>query len=83
MVTQSRAGIVAKYSELNGIFADLHDEVISIYPSGDEHVIVEFISTGTAPDSSTFEIAICTIFTFEDGLIAKDFTYYDNFEEGS
>lgn len=82
IVKQTREETIEKYSELNGIFPDLHDEVIQIYPSGANHVIVEFVSTGTAPDNSTFELPICTIFTFENGKIVQDFTYYDNFEEG-
>jgi ketosteroid isomerase-like protein len=82
IVKQTREETIAKYSELNGIFADLHDEVIQIYPSGEDHVIVEFISTGTAPDSSTFELPVCAILTFDKGKISKDFKYYDNFDEG-
>jgi ketosteroid isomerase-like protein len=81
IVTQTRKQIIDKYSELNSMFPDLHDQVIKLYPSGDQHIIVEFVSTGTAPDSSTFELPICTIFTIENGLITKDFTYFDNFEE--
>jgi ketosteroid isomerase-like protein len=81
IVKQTREQIVKKYEELSQAFPDVKDEVVSIYPSGDKHIIVEFISTGTAPDSSKFELPICTIFTFENGLIIKDFTYYDNFEE--
>ncbi|MFH7002245.1 nuclear transport factor 2 family protein [Flavobacterium bizetiae] len=82
IVKQSRQEIEKKYAELNQIFPDLHDKVVQIYPSGEKHIIVEFISTGTAPDNSKFELPICTIFTFENGLITKDFTYFDNFEEG-
>lgn len=82
VVKQTREETIGKYVELNAIFPDLHDELIQIYPSGEKHVIVEFVSTGTAPDGSTFELPICTIFTFEDGKIAKDYTYYDNFDEG-
>jgi ketosteroid isomerase-like protein len=70
-----------KYAELNSAFPDLHDKVIQVYPSGDKHIIVEFVSSGTAPDNSKFELPICTIFTIENGLITKDFTYFDNFEE--
>lgn len=80
-VQQSRQQIIAKYSELQEIFPDLHDEVIKVYPSGDHHIIVEFISTGTAHNETKFVLPICTIFTIENGLITKDFTYYDNFEE--
>jgi len=80
-IRQTRAETIAKYHELNAIFPDLHDRVIQTYASGIDHVIVEFISTGTAPDGSTFELPICSILTIQDDMIAKDYTYYDNFEE--
>lgn len=83
IVKQTRQQIIDKYSELNKIFPDLHDQVIQVYPSGDKHIIVEFVSSGTAPDNSKFELPICTILTIENGLITKDFTYFDNFEEGN
>ena len=81
IVKQSRQQIQNKYAELNKIFPDLHDKVLQIYPSGEKHIIVEFVSTGTGADNSKFELSICTIFTIENGLITKDFTYFDNFEE--
>lgn len=81
IVKQTRQQTIEKYSELNKIFPDLHDQIIQTYPSGDKHVIVEFVSSGTAPDNSTFELPICTIFTIENGIITKDFSYFDNFEE--
>lgn len=81
IVKQTRKQIEDKYAELNNVFPDLHDKVIQVYPSGEKHIIVEFVSTGTAPDNSKFELPICTIFTIENGLITKDFTYFDNFEE--
>jgi hypothetical protein len=81
IVKQTREQTIEKYTELNKIFPDLHDEVIQTYPSGNNHIIVEFISTGTALDKSTFELPICTILTIENGFIVKDFTYFDNFEE--
>jgi ketosteroid isomerase-like protein len=81
IVKQTRQQIVDKYAELNKIFPNLHDQVIQTYPSGDKHIIVEFVSTGTAPDGTKFELPICTIFTIENGLITKDFTYFDNFNE--
>ena len=59
----------------------LRNEIVQIYPSGEKHIIVEFVSTGTALDNSKFELPICTIFTIENGLITKDFTYFDNFDE--
>lgn len=80
IVKQTRQQIIDKYSELNKVFPDLHDKVIQTYPSGDKHIIVEFVSSGTAPDNSKFELPICTILTVENGIITKDFTYFDNFE---
>jgi len=82
IVKQTRQQFIEKYSELSKIFPDLNDKVIQIYPTDDNHIIVEFVSSGTAADGSKFELPICTIFTFENGIITKDFTYYDNFEEG-
>ena len=79
MVKQTPAEIEQKYRELNEMFPDVHDEVKAIYHAGDQ-VVVEFVSTGTAPDQSKFELPICTIFTIKDGKISGDFTYYDNFE---
>jgi ketosteroid isomerase-like protein len=81
IVKMTRTEIIAKYSELNGIFSDIHDKVIQTYPSGEKNIIVEFISSGTAPDNSKFEVPICVIFTIENGKITKDFSYFDNFEE--
>jgi ketosteroid isomerase-like protein len=81
IVKQTRKQIIEKYAELNKIFPDLHDKVIQTYPSGENHIIVEFVSSGTAPDNSKFELPICTIFKIENGKITKDFTYFDNFEE--
>lgn len=79
IVTQNRQQTIQKYSELQKVFPDIHDTIIAIYPSGEKHIIVEFISTGTAPDKSKFELPITTIFTIENNLISSDFTYYDNF----
>lgn len=81
IVKMTRAEIIAKYSELNGIFTDIHDKIIQTYPSGKKNIIVEFVSSGTAPDNSKFELPICAIFTIENGKITKDFSYFDNFEE--
>jgi ketosteroid isomerase-like protein len=83
IVKQTREQTIKKYSELNQTFPDLNDKIINIYPAGEKNIIVEFISTGTAPDNSKFELPICTIFTIENGIITKDFTYFDNFEESN
>jgi ketosteroid isomerase-like protein len=80
VVTQTRTQTIEKYLEMSEMFPDLHDKVLQMYPSGEKHLIVEFVSSGTAPDGSKFELPICTIFTIKDGLIARDYTYFDNFE---
>ena len=80
VVTQTRAQTIEKYREMSEMFPNLHDKVLQMYPSGDKYLIVEFVSSGTAPDGSSFELPICTIFTIEDGLITRDYTYFDNFE---
>ena len=79
IVKQTHEQIIKKYGELSQTFPDVSDKILNMYPSGENHVIVEFVSTGTAPDSSKFELPICTIFKIENGLISEDFTYYDNF----
>jgi steroid delta-isomerase-like uncharacterized protein len=81
IVRQTRQQTIKKYAELNQLFPDLKDSIRQVYPSSDKHIIVEFVSKGTAADGSAFELPICTIFTIENGQITKDFTYYDNFEE--
>jgi ketosteroid isomerase-like protein len=76
-VSKTRKEIAVKYADLEKMFPDVHDEITGLYASGDK-VTVEFVSSGTAPDSSTFRLPIATILTFKDGLIVKDATYYDN-----
>lgn len=80
IVEQTRLQTINKYTALVKQFPDLHDVVLQMYAAGEKHIVVEFESNGTAPDGVKFQIPICTIFTIENGLITKDFTYYDNFE---
>ncbi len=79
-VKMTKTDIVKKYGELNQMITDVQDKVINIYHSRD-NVIVEFESSGTAPDGSKFVLPICTIFEIKNGKITKDLTYYDNFDE--
>jgi ketosteroid isomerase-like protein len=81
IVKQTHKQTIEKYTELSKIFPNIKDEITAMYPSGDKHIVVEFTSSGIAADSSKFELPICTIFTIENGLITKDFTYFDNFDE--
>ncbi len=78
-VRQTRAQFVEKYTGLAQAFPDVRDSIVAVYPSGEHVVVVEFVSRGSAPDGSKFELPICTIFTLVDSLITRDFTYYDNF----
>lgn len=78
VVMQTRQQIIDKYEDLNKSIPDLYDSVTHVYPAGKNHIVVEFISTGTQPDGKKFKLPICTIFTIEDGLITKDYTYFDN-----
>lgn len=74
MVAQkkSKTQIVKEYNALQQQFGEVKDSVVSVYPSGDKNVIVEFVSKGILPDQSKFELPICTIFTIENGKITKD-----------
>ncbi len=65
IVKQTRQQIAGKYAELNKMFPDLRDKMIQTYPSGDNHIIVEFVSTGTGPDGSKFELPILRFLQFK------------------
>jgi len=79
---QSREDIEGRYQQLSGILPDLKAQVLNVYPSGNNHIITEFISTGTGPDGQEFKLPICTIFEIRDGLIVKDYSYYDTAPPG-
>jgi ketosteroid isomerase-like protein len=81
VVKQTHQQTIKKYSELAGIFPDLRDDVMATYPSGENHIVVEFVSSGTGPDGVRFQLPICTIFNIKNGKIIQDFTYYDNSQE--
>ena len=76
-VDKTRNEIADKYSGMQKIFPDIHDELVGIYAS-DDKVTVEFVSAGTAADGSKFMLPIISVLTFKDGSIVKDATYYDN-----
>lgn len=80
IITQTRQQIIQKYQAMGEMFPDLRDDIVQMYPSGEHYVIVEFVSSGTAPDGTQWTLPICAIFTIEDGQITKDFTYYDAHE---
>jgi ketosteroid isomerase-like protein len=76
-VKKSSAEIIEKYSGMEKMFPNIHDEVKGMYASGDK-VTVEFISTGSSGDSIKFSLPICAVLTFQNGKIISDATYYDN-----
>ncbi|WP_198405661.1 nuclear transport factor 2 family protein [Chitinophaga caeni] len=78
LVYQTHEQIIHKYTALQQGIPDVNDTIINMYPSGDDYMIVEFISRGTLPDSTTFTLPICSIFKIENGKITNDFTYYNN-----
>ena len=79
IVKQTHVETVKKYSELQKVFPNVKDSVTAVYPSGKNHIVVEFVSTGASADGKmSFNLPICTVFTIENGKIKSDFTYYDN-----
>ncbi len=78
-VTQTQDQIVKKYSELNQMFPNIKDEVMHIYPSGKNVIVVEFVSTGDSEDGFHLSLPISSILTIENGKFVKDYNYYDNF----
>lgn len=78
IVKQTKQQTADKYKALAEIFLDIQDEVINMYPSGENNIIVEFVSKGTSADGQKFSLPICTIFTIEQNKITKDYTYFDN-----
>jgi ketosteroid isomerase-like protein len=78
IVKQTRQQTITKYKDLTTIFPNIHDEILNVYTSNKNEIIVEFVSKGTSADGKSFSLPICTIFTIENGKIIKDFTYFDN-----
>lgn len=77
IVKQTRKQTAEKYKNLENFSKDIRDEIVSMYPSGEKCIIVEFISSGTTPDGTKWSLPLCTVFTIENGQITKDHTYYD------
>jgi ketosteroid isomerase-like protein len=76
-VKQSHAEFVTKYQQLQEAIPDIKDEIVQLYPSGADCIVVEFLGTGTGPDGKFFKTPICAILKFKDGKIVEDLTYYD------
>jgi len=75
----NRAQKVVKYSGMQITSPDIRDDISSIFAAGDK-VVVQFVSSGTArtPEGSyQWSLPICSVFTFQDGLIVRCETYYN------
>ena len=78
-VVKSRIEKIEKYQKMEEMSPDIKDEITSIFGAGDK-VVIQFISSGTAKTDQgeyTWSLPICCVFTFKDGLIVKDETYYN------
>ena len=77
-VKRTRRQTIQKHKEMQDMSKDIRDDVVQVFPSGDNTVIVEFVSSGTGSDGTKWTLPLCIIFTIENGQITKDHTYYDN-----
>lgn len=77
---QSRDEMIRKYTEMEQLFPNIHDSLVTILAMNDK-VAVEFISTGTSGDSLSFRLPISCVLTLHQGLIIQDATYYNNCQE--
>lgn len=78
-VVRSRKEKIEKYRGMEQRSPDIKDEITNIFGVGDK-VVVEFTSSGTAQTEEgpyKWSLPICVVFTFKDGLIVKDATYYN------
>jgi ketosteroid isomerase-like protein len=68
--------ILAHHRDIAKYFPDIKDEIKRIFTCGDT-VVVEFVASGKALDGTSFNLPICTVFTFRKGKVIRDATYYD------
>ncbi|MCB0473686.1 MAG: nuclear transport factor 2 family protein [Flavobacteriaceae bacterium] len=78
-VTKSRKEKIEKYRKMEMTSPDIKDDITSLF-AVDDKVVVQFISSGTAKMETRdymWSLPICCIFTFKDGIIIRDETYYN------
>lgn len=78
-VVKSRIEKIEKYRKMEKMSPDIKDEITTIFGVADK-VVVQFISSGTAKTDQgdyNWSLPICCVFTFQNGLIVKDETYYN------
>lgn len=75
----SRKEKAEKYRKMEEKSPDIKDEIVEIFGINDK-VVIQFISSGTFQGETgpvKWSLPICCIFTFKNGLIIKDETYYN------
>jgi SnoaL-like domain len=78
-VTVNRRDKAAKYAEMESTSPDIKDSITSIF-GYDDKVVIQFTSTGTAKTENgdfKWSVPICCVFTYKDGLVVVDETYYN------
>ncbi|MCF8371866.1 MAG: nuclear transport factor 2 family protein [Bacteroidales bacterium] len=78
-IVKSRIEKIGKYRKMEEMSPDIKDEITSIF-GVDDKVVVQFISSGTAKTEQgdyKWILPICCVFTFQNGFIVKDETYYN------
>lgn len=76
----SRIEKAEKYKKMQETSPDILDTITCIFGI-DDKVVIQFTSTGTAKTdkgSYKWSLPICCVFTFKNGLIICDDTYYNN-----
>lgn len=79
-VVKSRKEKITKYSSMEMTSPDIRDDITDIFGAGNK-VVIQFVSSGTAQTEQgpySWSLPIVVVFTFKDGLIVEDATYYDN-----
>jgi hypothetical protein len=78
-IVVNRKEKAAKYASMEQTSPDIKDSITSIFGYGDK-VVVQFTSTGTAISEKgnyKWSVPICCVFTYKDGLVIVDETYYN------
>lgn len=77
-IRQTHQQTAEKYAQLQSMFPDIKDSIVSINGAEENKIVLEFISTGKAKDITVLLMHVCSILTIKNGKITEDHTYYDN-----
>jgi hypothetical protein len=78
-VVVNRKEKAIKYASLEQTSPDIKDSITSIFGYEDK-VVIQFTSTGTAITEKgkyKWSVPICCVFTYKDGIVIVDETYYN------